>query len=233
MLKLHLNFQVWTLLTTQLVVSIVHFLSMFCCPYPLNQTQVLWSLKTLCLWCVCCYLIIPMGICILHYAHGGESMDTWMGVEHFCIHCLWGPFLWSWWWKYGVWTDEWEWNAFSSIVCDANFHVICEQMSPLISSNFYPLIKCIEQFPWTQRIDCTPWWMSSSWIHFGWSIFLAPPLHNPPLKGDLGCTFDRQEANSFIPFLFGQKQKIHPPSLQVAKCQYPKSQSLNAILLVL
>lgn len=89
LLKLHLDFQVWTWLTTQLVISIVHVSSMFCCLYPLNQTQVLWSLKTHCLWCVCCYLIIPMGICILHYAHGGESMDTGMGVEHFFIHCLW------------------------------------------------------------------------------------------------------------------------------------------------
>jgi hypothetical protein len=35
-----------------------------------------------------------MGICILHYAHGGESMDT----------------------------HEWEWNPFASIVCGVHFH---------------------------------------------------------------------------------------------------------------
>ncbi len=60
------------------------------------------------------------------------SMDTWMGVEHFFIHCLWCQF------SCGLWRKH-----------------------PLISSNFNPLINCIEQFPWTQRIDCTPWCMSS------------------------------------------------------------------------
>ncbi len=89
------------------------------------------------------------------------SVDTWMGVEHFCIHCLWSPFSCPWWWKYGVWTHEWEWSTFSTIVCDANIHVVCEQKHPLISSNFNPLMKCIEQFPWTQRIDCTPLCMAS------------------------------------------------------------------------
>jgi hypothetical protein len=48
------------------------------------------------------------------------------------IHCLWCQF------SCGLWTK-----------------------ATLIPSNFNPLIKCIEQFPWTQRIDCTPWCVSS------------------------------------------------------------------------